>query len=81
MLIPPRLRVAMSGRLNRRAAPSCRGGASSLLRLTLPVDRRLPSAGELAGWMNHDASAVMPVTGLHLQATGSKFGIRPAVIS
>ena len=81
MLISPRLRVAMSGRLNRRAAPSCRGGVSSLLRLTLPVDRRLPSAGELVDWMNHDASVLMPVTGLHLQATGSEFGSRPAATS
>lgn len=74
MPIHPRLRIAGSGpRHNRRAAPSCRGGASSLLRLASPGDRRLPSAGELAGWMNRDASVLMPVTGLHLQAPGSAF--------
>ena len=81
MLIPPRLRIAMSGRLNRRAAPSCRGGASSLLRLSLPVDHRLPTADELVDWMNRDSSVVMPVTGLHLQTTGSEFGIRHAATS
>lgn len=71
----------MFGRGNRRAAPSCRGCASSLLRLTLPLDRRLPTAGELVDWMSRDASVLMPVTGLHLQATGSEFGSRHAATS
>ena len=67
----------MSGpRHNRRAAPSCRGGASSLLRLAPPFDRRLPTAGELAGWLNRDTSVLMPVTGLHLPETSSEFGAR-----
>jgi hypothetical protein len=47
----------------RPTGPSCRGGASSLLRLTQPACGRLPTAPDLAEWMNHAASVLMPVTG------------------
>jgi hypothetical protein len=47
----------------RPANPSCRGGASSLLRLRQPVSGRLPTAPDLAEWMSHAASVLMPVTG------------------
>jgi len=39
----------------RPANPSCRGGASSLLRL--------PSAPALTEWMSQAASVMLPVTG------------------
>ena len=49
----------------RPANPSCRGGASSVLRLTQPTATRLPSALDLSDWMSHAASMLMPVTGPH----------------
>jgi hypothetical protein len=45
-------------RPTRRAAPSCRGGASSLLRLTQPAAPRLPSAFDVSGWVSRAASAL-----------------------
>jgi hypothetical protein len=47
----------------RPANPSCRGGASSVLRLTQATAQRLPSAPELSDWISHAASVLMPVTG------------------
>jgi hypothetical protein len=47
----------------RPANPSCRGGASSLLRLTQTASGRLPSAPALSDWMSHAASVMLPVTG------------------
>lgn len=49
----------------RPANPSCRGGASSVLRLTQSGASRLPSTLDLSGWMSHAASVLMPVTGPH----------------
>ena len=49
----------------RPAGPRCRGGASSLLRLTQPGDRWLPTAVDLGDWMSRAASVLMPVTGPH----------------
>jgi hypothetical protein len=56
----------------RPAGPHCRGGASSLLRLTPPADRRLPTAVELGDWMSRAASVLMPVTGLHSPVNGTQ---------
>jgi hypothetical protein len=47
----------------RPANPSCRGGASSLLRLTQTASSRLPSAPALTEWMSQAASVMLPVTG------------------
>ena len=47
----------------RPANPSCRGGASSVLRLAQPAAPRLPSTLDLSDWMSHAASVLMPVTG------------------
>ena len=47
----------------RPAHPSCRGGASSVLRLTQPAAPRLPSGSELTGWLSRAAGELMPVTG------------------
>jgi hypothetical protein len=41
----------------RPVTPSCRGGASSVLRLTQPAAGRLPSTLDLSDWMSHAASA------------------------
>lgn len=49
----------------RPSNPSCRGGASSLLRLTQPTATRLPTTLALSDWMSHAASVLMPVTGPH----------------
>ena len=42
---------------NRRFSPRCRGGASSLLRLTQPSAPRLPAALDLADWVSRAAGA------------------------
>ena len=49
----------------RPAHPSCRGGASSVLRLTAPTAKRLPTTLDLSDWMSRAASVLMPVTGPH----------------
>ena len=46
----------------RRVTPSCRGGASSLLRLSQPATR-LPTPLDLSDWASRAASALLPVTG------------------
>jgi hypothetical protein len=66
VVVMPSNRFARSVPAPRRlrpANPSCRGGASSLLRLTQPVSGRLPTAPDLTEWMNHAAAVLMPVTG------------------
>lgn len=55
--------AALAPRRVRPANPSCRGGASSVLRLTQPVAQRLPTALDLSDWMSRAASVLMPVTG------------------
>lgn len=49
----------------RPARPSCRGGASSVLRLTRPMAARLPSPLDLSDWTQRAADVLMPVTGPH----------------
>ena len=58
MPLTPRLRPSTGPRQPRRAAPSCRGGASSLLRLTQPGASRLPSTLDLGGWISRAAQAL-----------------------
>ncbi len=53
----------------RPANPSCRGGASSVLRLTQPTATRLPTTLDLSDWMSHAASVLMPVTGPHFDVS------------
>ena len=56
--------VAAPARRGRRPVhPSCRGGASSMLRLTQGASQRLPSSTALGTWVSHAASVLMPVTG------------------
>jgi hypothetical protein len=59
-LTMPMLRAttsAASAKPNRRVSPRCRGGVSSLLRLTQPGAARLPGALELADWVSRAAGA------------------------
>ncbi|HJV62098.1 MAG TPA: hypothetical protein VJ743_14210 [Albitalea sp.] len=58
MPLTPRLRPTTGPRQPRRAAPSCRGGASSLLRLAQPAGTRLPSRIDLGEWVQRAASAL-----------------------
>jgi hypothetical protein len=58
MPLTPRLRHATSPRQPRRAAPSCRGGASSLLRLAQPSAPQLPSSLNLGAWISRAAQAL-----------------------
>lgn len=47
----------------RPAGPHCRGGASSVLRLTHPVAPRLPNAFDLESWVSRAGGVLMQVTG------------------
>lgn len=58
MPISTRFRPLANLRLSRRAAPSCRGGASSLLRLVQPATSRLPSTLDIGGWVSRAANAM-----------------------
>lgn len=58
-----------STRRLRPATPSCRGGASSVLRLTQSGAQRLPNSLDLTDWMSRAASVLLPVTGPHFEIT------------
>ena len=59
MPLKPRHRAGQAPRqTTRRAAPSCRGGASSLLRLTQPGVSRLPSTLDIGGWISRATQAL-----------------------
>ena len=55
----PRAAAAAQSR-SRRAAPSCRGGASSLLRLAQPAAPRLPSSQILGNWVQRAMNVLLP---------------------
>ncbi len=57
----------------RPAGPHCRGGVSSLLRLTQPGDRRLPTAADLGDWVSRAVPVLMTVTGPHVQVGMPEF--------
>jgi hypothetical protein len=57
----PRPRTALAAlSRSRRAAPSCRGGASSLLRLAQSAEPRLPSSQSLDNWVQRAMSVLLP---------------------
>jgi len=58
MLLIKRLRYSAAPRQTRRAAPSCRGGASSLLRLAQPAAPRFPSSLDIESWISRTANAM-----------------------
>lgn len=49
----------------RKAAPSCRGGASSMLRLAQPA---APSQANLGSWLSRAASVLAPPAAQSLAA-------------
>jgi len=55
--------AATSAKRSRPVNPSCRGGASSMLRLAQSTPQRLPSSAALGEWVSHAASVLLPVTG------------------
>jgi hypothetical protein len=58
----------------RKAAPSCRGGASSLLRLAPPVSTRQGLAGKnLSGWLTRAASVLSPSASASVQVRANEF--------
>ena len=69
-----RTKSSSTVRRGRPAGPSCRGGASSMLRLTQLASKRLPGTLDLAEWANRAAAVLMPVTGLHNSFAASEFG-------
>ena len=59
----PRSRTATAASpRSRRAAPSCRGGASSLLRLAQPAAPRLPTSQILGDWVQRAMNVLLPPT-------------------
>lgn len=57
----------------RPAGPHCRGGASSLLRLTQPGYGRLPTAADLGDWVSRAVPVLMTVTGPHFRVGTPEF--------
>ena len=49
----------------RPPGPSCRGGASSVLRLTQPASSLSVRPSALSDWLSRAADRVLPVTGPH----------------
>lgn len=78
-LIRPR-NTSRAGRA-RPAGPHCRGGASSLLRLTQPGDRRLPTAVDLGDWVSRAVPALMTVTGPHFEVGMPEFPGRAGALA
>jgi hypothetical protein len=69
-----RIKSSSTVRRGRPVGPSCRGGASSLLRLAQPEAKRLPGTADLAEWASRAAAVLLPVTGLHNSFAVSEFG-------
>jgi hypothetical protein len=63
-----RTKTTSLARRARPTGPSCRSGASSMLRLAQP------SAMDLSGWVGRAASVFLPVTGPLAAFAHSEFG-------
>lgn len=63
----PLNRFQTSSRATRQRppGPSCRGGASSVLRLTQPAGSLAQRPSNLLDWLSRAADVVLPVTGPH----------------
>ena len=69
---PPRSR--RTRRLARPATPSCRGGASSLLRLAQPAVSATASRGiQVTAWLARAAGVLTPVPAEALHVRPSEF--------
>lgn len=55
----PLTRSTAAPRRLRPAGPHCRGGASSLLRLSNPTTPRLPKGPDLAEWVSKAAKRLL----------------------
>jgi hypothetical protein len=65
--------------LRKRAmAPSCRGGASSLLRLARPAALSLPSTHALSSWVQRAAVLLGASAAMQPAFGASEFGAGPA---
>jgi len=62
-MLQTRTARSATARRGRPVNPSCRGGASSMLRLTQAASQRLPSSIDLGEWLGRATCAPMPVTG------------------
>ena len=62
-----------NARRSRPIAPSCRGGASSLLRLAQPATPRLPAPMDISGWISRAARVLGPSVGLQSAFAPSDF--------
>lgn len=49
----------------RPPGPSCRGGVSSVLRLTQPAASLVPRQLNLSDWFSRATDVMLPVTGPH----------------
>lgn len=49
----------------RPTGPSCKGGASSVLRLTPAAPSLVPNRANLSDWLSRAAEVMLPVTGPH----------------
>jgi len=58
MSLTKRLRPSTVTHQARRAAPTCRGGASSVLRLAQPAATRFPSSLDIDSWVSRAANAL-----------------------
>ena len=63
----PLIRLQTSSRASRPRppGPSCRGGASSVLRLAQPAGSLALRPLNLSDWLSRTADMVLPVTGPH----------------
>lgn len=55
----PLIRSNAASRRLRPAGPHCRGGASSLLRLSNPTAPRLPKGSDLSEWVSKAAKRLL----------------------
>ncbi len=60
----------------RPNGPSCRGGASSVLRLTPQAQSLVPNRSNLSDWLSRAAEVMLPVTGPHF-SVGPPTAARP----
>jgi hypothetical protein len=74
--MPPKRPPIRTGPATRHASgPSCRGGASSLLRLSRAENGRLPSLTNLSRWVHRAAAMFGASPRAQLAYSTSEFGV------